>query len=147
MKINDLNFEKMEVNLKNSISKCFRLQQEGENRYRLFTPFIFSDGDLMSFILKFDSSLGWILTDEENTFMRISIIFDSYKKLSFSKSTIEYIDYVLDGFPLCGVDGKEILLLINNFESIGDAVIFFVQAIITVMNIECQLENEVMYKL
>ena len=48
-----------------------RLEAEGENRYRVFTPFRFDDGDHLVIVLKRDGG-GWVLSDEAHTCMHLA---------------------------------------------------------------------------
>jgi hypothetical protein len=47
------------------------LEQEGEGRFRVLTPFRFEDGDHFGIILKHRGD-HWILTDEASTLMHLS---------------------------------------------------------------------------
>lgn len=44
------------------------IKREGTNKYRIFTPFTFNDGDGFVIVLKLLNN-KWILTDEGNTLM------------------------------------------------------------------------------
>ena len=48
-----------------------RLEADGENRYRVFTPFRFGDGDHLVIVLKQEDGV-WVLSDEAHTCMRLS---------------------------------------------------------------------------
>ena len=47
------------------------LVSEGTGRYRVFSPFMFPDGDHVVLILKREES-GWVLSDEGHTMMHLS---------------------------------------------------------------------------
>ena len=44
------------------VSAKVRLAGEGVDRYRVFTPFLFEDGDHLSIVLKRDGA-QWVLSD------------------------------------------------------------------------------------
>jgi len=46
-----MNIETIERNFKEKVCEKLRLSSEGVNRYRVFTPFMFEDGDHLSIIL------------------------------------------------------------------------------------------------
>ena len=48
---------------------------EGVERFRVFTPFMFEDGDHLSVILKRDNG-RWILSDEGHTYMHLTYDID-----------------------------------------------------------------------
>ena len=71
-----MNIESIEKNFKKKVCEQIRLESEGINRFRVFTPFLFDDGDHLSIVLKKDQH-EWILTDEGHTFMHLSYDIDS----------------------------------------------------------------------
>ena len=46
-----------------SLSKAFRIEAAGDDRYRVFTPFVFDDGDYPSVVIKREAD-GWKISDE-----------------------------------------------------------------------------------
>jgi hypothetical protein len=48
-----------------------RLVSEGTDWYRVFSPFMFPDGDHVVLVLKREES-GWVLSDERHTMMHLS---------------------------------------------------------------------------
>ena len=63
--------ETVEHDFRSKVSAKVRLLQEGINRYRVFTPFLFDDGDHLSVILRRDAG-GWALSDEGHTYMHLT---------------------------------------------------------------------------
>jgi hypothetical protein len=68
-----MNIEAIERNFKEKV--CDKLTSEGVNRYRVFTPFIFEDGDHLSIILKRENG-KWMLSDEGHTYMHLTYDID-----------------------------------------------------------------------
>ena len=57
------------------VSAQIRLRPEGLNRFRVFTPFLFEDGDHLVIVLKKEWG-KWVLSDEAHTFMRLTYSID-----------------------------------------------------------------------
>jgi len=54
------------------IGEQISLLNEGYSRYRVFTPFLFPDGDHLSIVLK-NIRNQWVLSDEAHTLMRLTV--------------------------------------------------------------------------
>ena len=57
------------------VSTKVRLSADGEERFRVLTPFHFDDGDQLVIVLKKVSG-RWILTDEAHTYMHLTYDID-----------------------------------------------------------------------
>ena len=55
----------------NGVSECVQLSAEGPDRFRVFTPFAFDDGDHLVIVLKREQG-GWVLSDEAHTYMHLA---------------------------------------------------------------------------
>lgn len=55
------------------VSAKVRLAGEGVDRYRVFTPFLFEDGDHLSIVLKREGA-QWVLSDEAHTYMHLTYL-------------------------------------------------------------------------
>ena len=51
---------------KQKVCDGLQLTSEGMDRYRVFTPFLFEDGDHLAIVLKREQN-RWVLTDEGHT--------------------------------------------------------------------------------
>lgn len=70
-----MDLDVIQKSLRNAVSDEISLINEGVNRFRIFTPFEFDDGDHFSIILKkHDNSV--IFTDEAHTIMHLSYDMD-----------------------------------------------------------------------
>ena len=58
-----LSDENIERDFREKVCSEVRLVSEGVDRFRVFTPFLFDDGDHFVVILKLEGS-NWVLTDE-----------------------------------------------------------------------------------
>ncbi|OGF67689.1 MAG: hypothetical protein A2Y62_11230 [Candidatus Fischerbacteria bacterium RBG_13_37_8] len=110
------------------VCEGINLSSEGANRYIVFTPFMFDDGDHLAIILKLESN-NWFLTDEGHTFMHIS-----YDDINFEQGTrAEIIDRVLLSYGIKSVEG-ELRAYIEN-DNYGDALYSFIQGLIKINDI------------
>ena len=67
--------ETVERDFQEKVSTKIRLAAEGMERYRVFTPFLFEDGDHLSVVLKRQGA-RWVLSDEAHTYMRLTYDLD-----------------------------------------------------------------------
>ena len=71
----NIKLSEVQNNLRNTVSAEVSLLSEGVDRYRVFTPFEFEDGDHFSIVLKKDNG-SFIFTDEAHTIMHMSYDMD-----------------------------------------------------------------------
>jgi len=106
------------------ISEAVRLQKEGVNRFRVFTPFSFDDGDSFSIVLLKNGS-GWKLSDEGHTFMHLSYELD-ITTLERGKRA-EILESVFNNFGISESDGS--LELQFEPDQAGNALYTYLQAL------------------
>ena len=70
-----MNVESIERDFHEKVSGKIRLYREGTERYRVFTPFLFEDGDHLAVVLK-KNNKKWVLSDEAHTFMHLTYDID-----------------------------------------------------------------------
>ena len=109
---------------KEKVSESVRLHEEGVNRYRVFTPFTFDDGDGFSIVLKKNGD-GWILTDEGHTFMHMSYEMDMAALERGNRA--ELIETVLNNFEISESEGSLELRFEPN--EAGNALYTYLQAL------------------
>lgn len=88
---------------KEKVSEAVRLHEEGVNRYRVFTPFTFDDGDRFSIVLLKNGN-GWVLTDEGHTFMHMSYEMDMAALERGNRA--EQLASVLNNYGISESDGS-----------------------------------------
>lgn len=106
------------------------LLKEGEDRFRVFTSFLFDDGDHLAIVLKKENE-AWLYSDEGHTYLRLS-----YKNLMYDlKSGVcrEFINSLLNKFQVEDRDG-ELIAKISGDEY-GKALFGFCQALLKVSDI------------
>jgi hypothetical protein len=120
----------IEKEFKEKVCKEIRLMEEGIDRYRVFTPFQFDDGDSFAIVLKkvLDK---WILSDEGHTFMHLSyeLDIDSLDKGSRAK----IISTTLNNFGIQEFEGA--LLAPVSMENMGNVFYNYVQGLIKITDI------------
>lgn len=115
---------------KGKVSDQIDLEQEGEDRFLVQTPFRFEDGDHFSIILKRDRD-EWIITDEASTFMHLSYWLE--EKAVESGNRQEIVKNSLSYFSVQNRDGELVIPVVDN--RFGDALFNFVQALTKISDI------------
>ena len=101
------------------------IEAEGLNRYIVYTPFMFDDGDHFVTILRQDNG-GWLLSDEGHTLMHLS-----YTGVDFDTGTRkDVIDKAVSLFGLENHQGEFSLRVPE--ERFGDALFSFSQALMKI---------------
>ena len=110
------------------VCEKINLSSEGINRYIVFTPFMFDDGDHLPILLKQQNG-QWYLSDEGHTFMHVS-----YDEIDIEKGTrSKIIDMVLGSYRIKNNEG-ELRTYVEN-ENFGDALYSFIQGLIKITDI------------
>ena len=120
----------IEQDLRETVAEQVRLASEGMNRYRVFTPFRFDDGDHLAIVLKRDL-LGWTLSDEGHTYMRLTYDIDEEDLLTGTRQQI--ISDALAAYTVEDRDGE--LLISVQDGKYGNALFSFVQALLKVSDV------------
>jgi hypothetical protein len=115
---------------KRKVCEEIRLEPEGIDRYRVFTPFMFQDGDHLAIVLRHNNG-KWVLADEGHTYMHLTYEID---EAAFQRGTRqEVISNALDAFQVNDQDG-ELLMRIEEGRY-GDALFSFIQALIKISDV------------
>lgn len=120
----------IEKEFKEKVCKEIHLLEEGVNRYRIFTPFQFEDGDHLSIVLKKMDEV-WFLTDEGHTFMHLS--YDMDVNILDNGPRAKIISNVLSNFNVSEKNGAIISYL--NGKGNGNVFYNYVQALIKISDI------------
>jgi len=122
--------ENIERDFHAKVSEQIRLHAEGVNRYVVFTPFMFDDGDHLVIVLKQEGG-RWILSDEAHTYMHLSYDIDEESLHSGTRQKI--ISNTISAFEVDDRDGELILPVPD--ERYGDALYSFVQALLKISDV------------
>ena len=122
--------ENIEHDFHNKVCSELSLISEGINRFRVFTPFQFDDGDHLAIVLKRENG-NWILSDEGHTYMHLTYNIDAEDLQKGTRQKI--ISKALSSFNVDDHDG-ELRLTIEN-ERYGDALYSFIQALLKITDV------------
>jgi hypothetical protein len=122
--------ETIERQFHEKVSAKIRLGAEGMQRYRVFTPFLFEDGDHLAIVLKQEAG-RWVLSDEAHTYMHLTYDLDEKDIQRGTRQKI--IANALSTFRVEDRDGE--LLLFIPEERYGDALYSFVQALLKITDV------------
>ena len=120
----------IEKEFKEKVCKEVTLLEEGIDRFKIFTPFQFDDGDHFSIVLKKFND-NWLLSDEGHTYMHLSydMDIDSIEKGTRAK----IISNTLYNFGISEKDG--VLFTKLNGGNYGNIFYNFIQGLIKISDI------------
>jgi hypothetical protein len=125
-----MNDEAIERDFRRTVCEGIELVPAGQQRYKVFTPFTFDDGDHLGVILRREDG-RWVLTDEGHTFMHLTYKLDDRALQSGTRQTI--IGNAISAHNLVDREGE--LLLPVKGDRFGDALYSFVQALLRISDI------------
>lgn len=120
----------MERDFREKVSAKVRLAEEGIDRYRVFTPFLFEDGDHLAIVLKREGP-RWLLSDEAHTYMHLTYDIDEKDLQKGTRQKI--ITNTLSTFRVEDRDGELVLAVYD--DRYGDALYSFVQALLKITDV------------
>lgn len=118
------------LDFQRKVSEKVHLASEGIDRYRVFTPFMFEDGDHLAIVLRKESG-AWTLSDEGHTYMHLT--YDLEEKDLRTGTRQKIINNALSAFSVDDREG-ELFLPIED-ERYGDALYSFVQALLKISDV------------
>ena len=122
--------ETVERDFHEKVSTKIRLAAEGMERFRVFTPFLFEDGDHLSIVLKKEGA-RWVLSDEAHTYMHLTYDVDERDLQTGTRQKI--VSNALSTFQVEDRDGELILEVPD--ERYGDALYSFVQTLLKISDV------------
>ena len=125
-----MNAEMIERDFREKVCEKLKISTEGVERFRVFTPFMFEDGDHLSIVLKKENGT-WILSDEGHTYMHLTYDLDEKDLQRGTRQKI--IANALSVFNVQEREG-ELIVPIED-DSCGDAFFRFVQALLKIGNL------------
>jgi hypothetical protein len=126
----DLSPNMLETEFRRKVGSKVRLLPEGVNRFRVFTPFEFDDGDLLSVVLTRRGD-NWVLSDEGHTFMHLTYDIDERDLLSGTRQKV--IASAVSSFGLRDRDG--VLEIDVPDGDYGDALFSYCQALLKITDV------------
>ncbi len=125
-----MTMETIERDFKAKVCEKIRLSSEGMDRFRVFTPFLFEDGDHLAIVLKREHAT-WTLSDEGHTYMHLTYDLDEKDLQRGTRQKV--ITNALSMFSVEDREG-ELLLRIAD-EQFGNALFSFIQALMKVTDV------------
>ena len=120
----------IEQDFHKKVSAKVRLFPEGVGRYRVFTPFLFDDGDHLAVVLRKEGA-RWVLSDEAHTYMHLT--YDINERDLHSGTRQKIITNTLSTFQVEDRNGELILEVPD--ERYGDALYSFIQALLKISDV------------
>jgi len=120
----------IEREFKQKVCEELRLAEEGKDRFRVFTPFRFDDGDHLGIVLKKEKN-QWLLSDEGHTYMHLTYRFNESDLENGTRR--EIITNSLSEFQVEDRYG-EFIIKIEQGEY-GEALYRFAQALLRISDI------------
>ncbi len=125
-----MSIETIERDFREKVCAKIGLTPEGMHRFRVFTPFLFDDGDHLAIVLKQEDD-RWLLSDEGHTYMHLSYDLDERE---LQRGTRQQI--VTSALSTFGVEDREgELILPVEDERYGDSLYSFVQALLKITDV------------
>jgi hypothetical protein len=125
-----MDLDSIRTEFKGRVCEQIGLEQEGEDRFLVLTPFRFEDGDHFAITLNREGQ-SWILSDEASTLMHLSYWLDD--KALESGNRREIVDNSLSGFSVKNRGGELIIPVVE--ERFGDALFNFIQALTKITDV------------
>lgn len=125
-----MNKEMIERDFRKKVCEKLRISTEGVERFRVFTPFMFEDGDHLSIVLKKENGT-WILSDEGHTYMHLTYDLDEKDLQRGTRQKI--ISNAISVFSVQDREGELIISIPDN--RYGDALYSFIQALLRITDV------------
>jgi hypothetical protein len=126
----EMSVESITKAFRKTVCEQVRVEPEGTNRFRVFTPFMFNDGDHLLIVLKIENG-KWLLSDEGHTFMHLTYDLDEKDLRGGGRQKI--ISNTLSAFMVDDREG-ELVISIED-DRWGDALYSFIQALIKISDV------------
>lgn len=133
MTINDI-----QDSFKTTVDRSIELFPEGVNRYQIFTPFHFDDGDHFVITLQKEDGGNWIITDEGHTYMHMRYRMDVSSLNSGTRNSL--IEAALEKYGAEEREGQ-ILVRIDDFENAGNILNNFIKCLTSIVTVSSPSES------
>jgi len=125
-----MNTEMIEHDFREKVCEKLKISTEGVERFRVFTPFMFEDGDHLSIVLKKENGT-WILSDEGHTYMHLTYDLDEKDLQRGTRQKI--ISNAISVFSVQDREGELIISIPD--DRYGDALYSFIQALLRITDV------------
>lgn len=125
-----MQIQEIESAFRSKVVDRLRVEPEGVHRFRVFNPFVFDDGDHLSIVLKQEGD-RWLLSDEGNTYMRLTYRLEEKSLFSGTRQKI-----IADALEMFGLEDRQGELIAEiPGDAFGDALYSFVQGILRISDV------------
>lgn len=121
----------LEENLKKGLLQGFEIVTEAPDRLSVFTPFTYDDGDHLGLVIKQEDG-RWVVSDEGNAYMRLSMYFDPTTLIGDS-SRARLLTSILDAFGVIDREGE--LIVRVKGDNLGGSIYAIFQALTQIADI------------
>jgi len=125
-----MDIQAIEKDFRQRVGEQISLVSEGYDRYRVFTPFMFPDGDHLAIVLK-KPGRQWVLSDEGHTLMHLAYEIEVRALLRGNRQKI--IGNAVSAFGVNNEEGELNIPIQNG--SYGDALFNFVQTLLKISDV------------
>lgn len=125
-----MNMEMIERDFREKVCEKLTISSEGIERYRVFTPFMFEDGDHLAIVLKSENG-EWLLSDEGHTYMHLTYDLDEKDLQRGTRQKL--ITNALSVFSVHDREGELIIPIL--YDRFGDALYSFIQALLRITDV------------
>jgi hypothetical protein len=126
----DMELENIERDFREKVSAKLKIYPEGIDRYRVFTPFLFEDGDHLAIVMKREDG-RWVLSDEGHTYMHLTYDLDEKDLQKGTRQKI--VTNALSVFNVQDREGEMVIAVKD--DGYGDALYSFVQALLKISDV------------
>ena len=127
-----MSIKSIEQDFIDKVSTKVRVVPDGKDRFRVFTPFRFDDGDHLAIVLKKEQG-RWLLSDGGHTYMHLT--YDIKESKLFSGTRHQIIANALVTFNVEDRFGELVFKVKDT--RFGDALYSFSQALIRMGDVLC----------
>lgn len=125
-----MSLQAVEHDFREAVSSTIVLVMDRAGRHRVLNPFRFDDGDHFSIVLRREGA-KWVLSDEGNTWMRLTCEIGEEDLLRGSRRKV-----IADALSQFGIEDRDHEFVISVVgERYGDALLSFVQGISRVASV------------
>ncbi len=125
-----MTISEIEKDFRQKVADKVTLHPEGVDRFRVFTPFLFEDGDHLAIVIRREDS-HWALSDEGHTYMHLTYDIDEKDLQRGTRQKV--ITKALSIFNIEDRQGEMVLPVKG--KRYGDALYDFVQALLRVADV------------
>jgi hypothetical protein len=125
-----MNIEAIQTEFRNKVCSEISIASEGTNRFRVFTPFHFDDGDCLGIVLKQEEG-RWHFSDEGHTLMHLTYGIEEKDLQRGNRQKI--IGNAIENFRLKDQSGE--LTMDIPEERFGDGLFDFAQALLKISDV------------